>query len=117
MDGEGRPDALAELLTSDALQDPRPRGAAGRDDPDQSGDPALDTVLYDPPLGGLRLEYVLPAAGLPVRDAGVLWPAAPDPLADVLALASRHRPVWIDLDAAAVMRDSAVRMPLGADPH
>jgi len=94
-DGEGLPDAMQALLSHPALQDPAPRGTAGRTDTGQRGDPTLDTALYD--FGGLRVEVVLPAAGLTVRAAGVLWPPPDDPLASVLAAASRHRPVWVDL--------------------
>lgn len=111
VDGDGRPDALAALLAFDGLQDPQPRGTVNRSDPRHKGDPALDTVLYDPPLGGLRLDYVLPSAGQSVLAAGVLWPPSTDPLADVLTLASRHRPVWVDLDTARPDSATQVSMP------
>ena len=101
IDGDGRPEALAALLAFDGVQDPRPRGTAGRRDSGQAGDAALDTALYDAPVGGLRLDYVLPSADLTIRAAGVLWPPPADPLAQVLATASRHRPVWVDLDLSA----------------
>jgi hypothetical protein len=94
-DSNGRAGAMRALLSHPALQDPRPRATHGRAEPDQRGDPALDTVLYE--FGGLRTAYVLPSAGLRVAGAGVLWPAPDDPLAAVLALASRHRPVWVDI--------------------
>jgi hypothetical protein len=111
VDGDGRPDALATLLTFGRLQDPQPRATITRADPGQKGDAALDTALYDPPVGGLRLDYVLPAAGLPILASGALWPAPPDPLAGVLELASRHRPVWVDLDATALRDQSAQTNP------
>ena len=95
-DGDGRPQALLSLLTHPALQDPAPRGTHGRSETDQRGDPALDTALYDS-LGGLRLDYLLPSADLTLTASGVLWPPATDPLAPVLATASHHYPVWIDL--------------------
>jgi hypothetical protein len=72
-----------------------PRGSSGRADPGHVGDPALDTALYD--FGGLRVEVVLPSADLRVLASGVLWPPDADPLAPVLAAASRHRPVWVDI--------------------
>ncbi|MCU0800804.1 MAG: endonuclease/exonuclease/phosphatase family protein [Rhodobacteraceae bacterium] len=97
VDGEGRPAALRALLAHPAVQDPAPRGSHGRREAGQSGDPALDTALFDAPLGGLRLDYLLPSADLQVTAAGVLWPPADDPLAATLATASRHRPVWVDL--------------------
>ena len=95
-DGEGRRDAMAALLTHPALHDPGPRGSAGRRDDHHSGDPALDTALYDK-IGGLRVEVILPSADLAVSGAGVLWPPDADPLAATLAAASRHRPVWVDI--------------------
>lgn len=94
-DGDGRPQALRALLADQRLHDPAPRGTHGRIEPGQTGDPALDTAQYDPPLGGLRLDYVLPSADLTVTGAGVLWSAQDSPLTDA---ASHHRPVWVDID-------------------
>lgn len=96
-DGEGRRDAIDALLASPALQDPEPRGTSGRTEPGQTGDPALDTALFDPGPGGLRVEILLPSADLRVTASGVLWPPDTDPLAATLATAGRHRPVWVDL--------------------
>ena len=93
-DGEGDRSALADLLGHPALQDPRPRGAGGGG-AGHSGDPALDTVEWDGP-GPLRVDYVLPAAGLTVTAAGVVWPDDPDALA-VVRRASRGRAVWVDI--------------------
>ncbi|MFT4151578.1 MAG: endonuclease/exonuclease/phosphatase family protein [Paracoccaceae bacterium] len=95
-DGEGRPEALRALLAHPGLQNPAPRGTHRRVEPGTSGDPALDTALYDE-IGGLRVDYILPSADLTVAAAGVLWPPEGDPLAADLAAASRHRPVWVDL--------------------
>jgi hypothetical protein len=96
VDGDGRPEAIRALLSHPALQDPAPRGAHGRIEPAQKGDPALDTALYPEGPGGLRVDYVLPSAGLRVSAAGVMWPAD-GPLAETLAQASRHYPVWVDI--------------------
>ena len=96
-DGDGLRGAMAALLDHPGLQDPAPRGAHGRTEPGQRGDPGLDTALYD--FGGLRVELILPSAGLQVVGSGVLWPADGDPFAAVLAAASRHRPVWVDVAA------------------
>ncbi len=96
-DGDGQRDGMAALLAHPSLQDPRSQGQHGRTEAAHQGDPALDTVLYDG-LGGLRLDYVLPAAGLKVTGAGVLWPAQDSPLAGDLATASAHFPVWVDID-------------------
>jgi endonuclease/exonuclease/phosphatase family metal-dependent hydrolase len=99
-DGDGLRAGIAALLSHPALQDPAPRGAHGRSEPAHGGDPALDTALYDD-IGGLRLDYVLPSAGLAVTAAGVLWPGQGDPLAADLKAASRHFPVWVDLEMPA----------------
>ncbi len=101
-DGEGRHEAIRALLADPRLQDPRPQspGARAAADPGHAGDPALDTVDWDGP-GNLRVDYVLPAAGLQVRAAGVLWPEAGGSVngidAETAARASRHRLVWVDL--------------------
>lgn len=96
-DGEGRREAIAALLAHPALQDPAPRGSSGRVEPGHTGDTALDTALFDPGPGGLRVEVLLPSADLTVTGAGVLWPPDGDPMATTWAAASRHRPVWTDL--------------------
>ncbi|WP_083445047.1 endonuclease/exonuclease/phosphatase family protein [Pseudorhodobacter aquimaris] len=95
IDGDGRNGAINALLTHPKLQDPAPQGQHGRKEPEHKGPAALDTTLYD--FGGLRVDYVLPSAGLGVRDAGVLWPGDDAPNAETFARASRHRPVWVDI--------------------
>lgn len=95
-DGEGLPDAIRALLTHPALQDPAPRGGSDRTDAGHSGDSALDTALYAN-LGGLRVEQILPSVDVMVVKSGVMWPRDTDPMAAVLATASRHRPLWVDL--------------------
>lgn len=100
-DGDGRPAALAALLSDPRLTDPGQAGAGGAAaaDPGQNGDPARDTAAFPPPKGpgNLRVDYVLPAASLPVIASGVWWPAPGDPGADDAAAASRHRLVWVRL--------------------
>lgn len=96
-DGDGRDRALQALLHHPALQDPEPRGTVHRSDTDQRGDPALDTARYDPPVGGMRLDYILPDKRLGIIASGVMWPDTTDPLSAILQTASRHRPVWVDL--------------------
>lgn len=98
-DGEGRAEALTALLADPRLQDPRPASAGGAAaaDPGQKGDPALDTADYPDPPGNLRVDYVLPSAGLRIEGAGVYWPAPGAPGADAAETASRHRLVWVDL--------------------
>lgn len=95
MDGDGRTTDLRALLNHPALSDPAPRGTHLRTEPAHRGDPALDTAIYDR-LGGLRLDYILPSAGLHILASGILWPPDTDPLAATLATASHHYPLWID---------------------
>lgn len=97
VDGDGRPDALLALLNHPRLQDPIPKGTSGRLEPAHSGDPAADTAFFDRGAGGLRTEFVLPSRDLTVVQSGVLWPPDADPFAAILAAASRHRPVWVDI--------------------
>ncbi|TCP39011.1 endonuclease/exonuclease/phosphatase family protein [Rhodovulum marinum] len=107
-DGDGRSAAMAAFLADPRLTDPAPRSAGGvvaaetqgGANATQRGDPGLDTADWDDAEpgdpGNLRVDYVLPSAGLRVTGAGVLWPAE-GPLADTVAAASRHRLVWVDL--------------------
>ncbi len=96
LDGDGLTGGILALLGHPALQDPQPKGSHGRTETGQKGDPALDTALYD--FGGLRVDYVLPSVGLTVTASGVMWPPMDDPFAAVLAKASRHAPVWIEVE-------------------
>ncbi len=88
VDGDGRKTAILALLNDSRLQDPRPEGASG-----------TDTVDWDDPNpGDLRVSYILPQAEMRVVASGVFWPGANAPLAEIVAEASRHRLVWVDLD-------------------
>ena len=72
--GEGLKPPLARLLSHPRLQDPAPEGEI--------------TVRWAG-VGALRVDYVLPSAGLSVRDHGVIWGAG--------ERASRHALVWVDI--------------------
>lgn len=98
VDGEGLRDGMQGLLSDPAVQDTLPKGTHTRSEPEHAGDPLLDTAFFDKGVGGLRVDLVLPSADLKVATTGVLWPPDGDPLAADLALASRHRPVWVDID-------------------
>ncbi|MEM1075682.1 MAG: endonuclease/exonuclease/phosphatase family protein [Pseudomonadota bacterium] len=90
--GEGRKEAIRNLLADPRLQDPTPLrsdlvAAAGDQD---------DTVDWDDPVpGNMRVDYVLPSSDWQVSRSGVYWPAGE--AGDVAATASRHRMVWVDL--------------------
>ncbi|MBC7738084.1 MAG: endonuclease/exonuclease/phosphatase family protein, partial [Candidatus Saccharibacteria bacterium] len=98
VDGDGRHDAMAALMALPALQDAGPRGESGHVDPRHRGDPAMDTAFYGKGVGGLRVDVILPAAGIQVTAAGVLSLPQQDPYAATLAAASRHWPVWAVLN-------------------
>lgn len=87
--GDGLPDAIRALLAHPALQDVGPVG-------DQGTATADFTARGGP--GNLRVDVILPSRDLTVVASGVMWPAAGDPLLAELQAASRHRPVWVDLD-------------------
>lgn len=85
--GDGDRETIAGLLADPRVQDPMPV-AGGR----------AETAWWDDPPGPLRVDYVLPAAGLRVTGAGIVRPER-GALADLLAApeATRHRLVWVDL--------------------
>ncbi len=82
--GDGQRTAIAALLADPRLQDPRPTAPEA---PPQN--PAA-TADFGPGIGPLRVDYVLPSAGLRVVNAGVIWSAG-------APFASDHRLVWVDL--------------------
>jgi endonuclease/exonuclease/phosphatase family metal-dependent hydrolase len=105
-DGDSLPGAMTQVLDAawiDAHCEPHSAGAVeatarqGGINAQHSGDPALDTADFnDRYTGNLRLDYVLPSAGLRILGCGVFWPAAS---ADGhhLATMSDHRLVWLDI--------------------
>lgn len=98
-DGDGLSSGISALLQHPSLQDPAAKGTSLRTEPGQLGDPSFDTADFSAKNGpgGLRVDYVFPSADLAVSGAGVFWPDAADPLAQVLTTASRHYPVWVDI--------------------
>lgn len=86
--GDGRRDAMQDLLAHPQVQDPLP----GQDTVDWSG-------VVDP--AHMRVDYVLPDAALTVTGQGIFWPEPGDPAHAFLGEdgrgASRHRLVWVDL--------------------
>lgn len=107
-DGDGRREAIRALLADPRLQDPAPQSAGGAvaaarqggPNADHRGDPARDTADWDEARGpgNMRVDYVLPAAGLAVTGAGVWWPDPGEAGAEAVEAASRHRLVWVDID-------------------
>jgi endonuclease/exonuclease/phosphatase family metal-dependent hydrolase len=99
-DSDGRREAITTLLNDPRLTDARPASPGAETAPTQghTGPDALDTVDWDG-IGRLRVDYVLPSADLRVTGAGVYWPAPDQPGHDAATTASRHRLVWVDIDA------------------
>lgn len=81
VDGDGRTDAMLDLLA--------------RTQDVGTGDTADFTASNGP--GNLRVDYVLPSPDLAVTASGIIWPPSDDPFAAVVAAASRHRLVWVDI--------------------
>lgn len=107
-DGGSHSNAVSQLLdTARVNASVRPRSEGGTEaaelqqgaNEDHSGNPAHDTSDFadEPAPGNLRVDYVLPSRGLPVRDSGVFWPTTDDPRSETAATASDHRLVWTDV--------------------
>ena len=63
----------------------------------QRGTSAYDTADFsDRTVGNLRVDYVLPATGMPVAAGGVFWPKQGQPHSED-AMCSDHHLVWIDV--------------------
>lgn len=84
--GEGRPAAFLALLNGPFQNPSGHQNRATADWPE------------DPGPGDLRVDYVLPSDDLRISGSGVYWPQAPDPAAQTVATASRHRLVWVDIE-------------------
>jgi hypothetical protein len=107
LDGNWATDSMRQLLHHPRIDSscvPTSNGAAeatkqqGGINADQRGDPAADTSDFnDEYAGNLRIDFVLPSAGLPVTDCGVFWPATDEAGHDWVSV-SDHRLVWLDLE-------------------
>ncbi|MEJ8569798.1 endonuclease/exonuclease/phosphatase family protein [Elongatibacter sediminis] len=105
-DGDSLPGAIGQLIDHpriDASCVPRSTGAViaarsqGGVNHRQTGEAAADTADFnDQRTGNLRLDHVLPARGLNVKDCGVFWPAPGEP-GDEAITVSDHRLVWLDI--------------------
>ena len=77
--------------------------------PVRAATPRFDTADFDDEApGNLRVDYVLPSAGLEIAGAGVFWPIEGEPGAALID-ASDHRLVWVDvtLPAASASADQS----------
>lgn len=105
-DGDGRHEAIRDLLTNPLISDPRPRSKHKKTvqtgaNLKHLGDPALDTAHWPAEeieaSGNLRVDYILLAHGLKAAESGVFWPEASDPQHATAEAASDHRLIWVDI--------------------
>ncbi|MFY1574868.1 endonuclease/exonuclease/phosphatase family protein [Verrucosispora sp. WMMD703] len=116
-DGDSLPGAAQQLLDHPRINDrvvPASAGGTaaarrqGGANLDHRSDPRFDTADFaDTSPGNLRVDYLLPSRGLPVRATGIFWPVPGDPLFRLVgdydpALpggfpTSDHRLVWLDV--------------------
>ncbi len=118
LDGDSVPGAIQQLLDHRRVNDSRTPSSAGAVEATRlqgginlshRGDPQFDTADFsDRAPGNLRVDYVLPSRGLPLRGSGVFWPVQSDPLFLLTGVFDRtllptgfptsdHRLVWIDV--------------------
>jgi len=105
-DGDAVPGAVGQLLEAgwiDARCVAVSAGGAeaaqlqGGVNQNHRGDPSADTSDFnDKYTGNLRLDYLLPAAGLKVLSCGVFWPPSGGDGRELIDV-SDHRLVWIDI--------------------
>lgn len=104
-DGDGVPGTIKQLIDHPRVLKhaaPGSDGAVissrniGQGNINHKGNPAEDTGLFNPKVGNMRLDYVLPSANLEIKSSGVFWLNQGDagyPWMD----ASDHHMVWVDL--------------------
>lgn len=103
IDGDSAPGAIKQLLDSKRvlaatatgpLVPSSQGGKAHNKAKGDQGDPAFDTAFF-----GKRIDFVLPSKNLSALASGVFWPAAGEPLYEVVKDkgASDHLLVWVDL--------------------
>ena len=124
VDGESVPGAARQLVEHplvNASVTPASEGAAaaaaaqGGANARHRGDPRHDTADFrDRAPGNLRVDYVLPSATLTIIDAGVFWPAAGEPGAELLD-ASDHRLVWVDVALPEVRSQPSSPAPASSE--
>jgi hypothetical protein len=123
LDGESRPGALRAILDHPLLHDPRPESVGGPVADLRDGGvnlrhrspPEEDTVDWPDGAGepgNLRVDYVLPASVLQIAGHGVFWPEPEASLGGDVALASRHRLVWVDIEIGDRMAESGAGIGL-----
>ncbi len=104
-DGDGVPGTMRQLLEHPRVLKyitPSSEGAAtsaktvGQANLNHKGNAAEDTGDFGPKVGNMRLDYVLPSAGMEVKSSGVFW-LKPGDAGYQWMDASDHHMVWVDV--------------------
>lgn len=104
-DGDGVTGAIKQLLDHPRVLNhaaPTSEGAVissqniGQGNTSHKGNPAEDTGLFNPKVGNMRVDYVLPCANLGIKSSGVFW-LKPEDTGYHWMDASDHQMVWVDL--------------------
>jgi endonuclease/exonuclease/phosphatase family metal-dependent hydrolase len=98
--GDGRRDAIRDVLAHARVQDPRPQSQGAVEEAQQKGVKDLEKAKTDTANfgrnGNMRADYVLPSRDLKLVKGGVFWPRRDQENRDAIS-ASDHRLVWIDV--------------------
>ena len=106
IDGDGVPGTMRQLLEHPRVLNyntPISEGAVisaktvGQANLNHRGNAADDTGDFGPKVGNLRLDYVLPSAGMEVKASGVFW-LKPGDAGYQWMDASDHHMVWVDVE-------------------
>ena len=105
-DGDSTGDAVCQLLSHQAVCDPRPtssgalqRGLLNKDiNLSHQSSPSCDTYQSPPGQapGNLRLDYVLPSCKIDIIGGAVFWPPKEHPMSKLIDC-SDHRIVYVDI--------------------
>ncbi len=97
VNGDGRREAIFNLLQHPRLTDPKPMHLLPANASEsESAKPRLMTTAAFGGKDGMRVDYVLPSQPMSVTDAGVFWPGPQDPRRSIIS-ASDHRLVWVEV--------------------
>ena len=105
-DGDGVPGTMRQLLEHPRVLNyntPISEGAVisaktvGQANLNHRGNAADDTGDFGPKVGNMRLDYVLPSAGMEVKASGVFW-LKPGDAGYQWMDASDHHMVWVDVE-------------------
>jgi Endonuclease/Exonuclease/phosphatase family len=95
--GDGRRDAIINLLKHPRLTDAQPKHVLPENaSASDSSEPRSMTTADFGGDNGMRVDYVLPSRQMTVKEAGVFWPGPQDPRRSNIS-ATDHRLVWVEV--------------------